>query len=190
MTDQRLQDGEALVAANHPTRNDTINRLTLVEHSSAGKHKVISLEEQASIPSASTDFGKLYTKDVSGVTELFYLDSAGNEVQLTGGGEIMGGQDIQAIEVTIDSDGTASWETKNVTITEVADASKYSINIGRYHGSQSVGIADDVGGTINTVAHEIRTRLTSTTNLELYYLDSSTSNVSSIIPIFITAKLA
>lgn len=53
-----------------------------------GKHKQITLLEQAAAPTNDTDTGFLYTKDVSGATELFYEDDSGNEVQLTDGGEI------------------------------------------------------------------------------------------------------
>lgn len=39
MTDQRIQYGERLVGAGHPTLADTINRHALVEHNSDGTHK-------------------------------------------------------------------------------------------------------------------------------------------------------
>ena len=56
-----------------------------------GLHNKVTLIEQSSDPSAVTDRGILYTKDVSGVTEVFYRDSSGNVVQLTSGGKIRGG---------------------------------------------------------------------------------------------------
>ena len=48
----------------------------------------ILLKEQASDPSNESDKGILYTKDVGGVTELFYEDSDGNVKQLTTGGKL------------------------------------------------------------------------------------------------------
>ena len=41
-------------------------------------------------PSTTANKGKLYTKDVSTVTELFYKDSAGSVVQITSGGTVNG----------------------------------------------------------------------------------------------------
>lgn len=48
----------------------------------------LPLKEQASDPSNESGKGILYTKDVSGVTELFYEDSDGNVKQLTTGGKL------------------------------------------------------------------------------------------------------
>ena len=52
-------------------------------------HTLIHLIQQ-STPSLIALIGQLYVKDVSGATELFYLDAAGNEVQLTTSGYIAG----------------------------------------------------------------------------------------------------
>jgi hypothetical protein len=41
------------------------------------------MDEVSAAPTAVTDRGFLYTKDASGVTELFYTDDAGTETQLT-----------------------------------------------------------------------------------------------------------
>jgi phage-related tail fiber protein len=38
-TDQRIQYTEELVGANHPTKTDTINRLSQIEHNTDGTHK-------------------------------------------------------------------------------------------------------------------------------------------------------
>jgi len=43
----------------------------------------LSIEERVGDPGATADRGKVYTKDVSGTTELFYQDSSGNVRQLT-----------------------------------------------------------------------------------------------------------
>ena len=60
-----------------------------VDHSFAGDandgaHKKVTLLEQAANPTNAANTGFLYTKDVSGATELFYEDEAGNVIQLTG----------------------------------------------------------------------------------------------------------
>lgn len=52
-----------------------------------GEHAKITLR-QASKPTNAADKGFVYTKDVSGATELFYLDEAGNEKQLTTAGKL------------------------------------------------------------------------------------------------------
>ena len=53
-----------------------------------GYHKKVTLKEQSSDPTTLTDYGILYTKDVNGITELFYKDSSGNIKQLTTGGKL------------------------------------------------------------------------------------------------------
>ncbi len=49
------------------------------------------LSEQASAPATETNAGWVYSKDVSGRTELFYRDDTGSEVQITSGGAVNGG---------------------------------------------------------------------------------------------------
>jgi hypothetical protein len=53
----------------------------------AGEHAKITLR-QTTKPGFVADKGFVYTKDVSGTTELFYEDEAGNEIQLTDAGKI------------------------------------------------------------------------------------------------------
>lgn len=52
-----------------------------------GRHRQVTLKERTK-PTEIADAGIVYTKDVSGVTELFFVDSAGNEVQLTDEGKL------------------------------------------------------------------------------------------------------
>lgn len=56
-------------------------------HSYVGYHGMIHLTQQSS-PTATTDIGHLYVKNVSGTTELFFTDEAGNEKQLTSAGAL------------------------------------------------------------------------------------------------------
>jgi hypothetical protein len=53
----------------------------------AGEHAKVTLR-QTTKPASVADKGFLYTKDVSGTTELFYEDEAGNEKQLTTAGKL------------------------------------------------------------------------------------------------------
>jgi hypothetical protein len=52
----------------------------------AGEHKKVTLREQASAPTKEANKGYVYTKAVSGKTELFYEDEDGNEIQISSGG--------------------------------------------------------------------------------------------------------
>lgn len=58
--------------------------------STVGMHEQVTLIERGSDPTAVADRGFLYTKDVSGATEVFYRDAAGNVVQLTTAGRVRG----------------------------------------------------------------------------------------------------
>lgn len=71
-------------------KTDTRERME-VDHSfdgdtNDGAHKKVTLLEQASNPTSAANTGFLFTKDVSGVTEVFYMDSAGTVKQLTSSG--------------------------------------------------------------------------------------------------------
>lgn len=58
-----------------------------------GEHIQLTLRE-GSAPTNAASKGFIYSKDMSGVSELFYIDSEGNEVQITNGGIV--GQDMPA----------------------------------------------------------------------------------------------
>lgn len=50
--------------------------------------KKVMFREQASVAQPGANYGALYTKEVSGVAELFYQDENGTEKQLTTGGKL------------------------------------------------------------------------------------------------------
>lgn len=54
----------------------------------AGQHKKVSLQEQGADPSIVANIGYLYTKDVAGVTELFWMDSSGTIKRITTSGQL------------------------------------------------------------------------------------------------------
>lgn len=87
-----------------------------------GYHRKATLIEQSSNPATVTDAGILYTKDVSGATELFYKDAAGNVLQLTSGGKIMGlGTDVYRTGDKLLSSNTTTpsgWVDQSATYTE------------------------------------------------------------------------
>jgi len=91
MSDLRIQYDEEMVGADHPTKSDTLNRLMLAEHDNGGKHRALTLPEQAGDPATGLDEGALYSKDAGGGPELFYRgESDGSVVQLTEGGAVAG----------------------------------------------------------------------------------------------------
>ena len=53
-----------------------------------GEHRRLTLRVR-SAPTQEADKGIVYSKDVAGKAELFYIDEDGNEVQLTSGGNIL-----------------------------------------------------------------------------------------------------
>jgi hypothetical protein len=55
-----------------------------------GRHKVVQLKQQDSSPASTTDVGKLFSKDVGGIPELFYRDDAANDTQITSAGSLYG----------------------------------------------------------------------------------------------------
>lgn len=64
---------------------------SMVGDAADGAHKKVTLLKQASDPADAADTGFLYTKDVSGVTELFYKDSDGAVIQVSSGGVVTAG---------------------------------------------------------------------------------------------------
>ena len=75
-------------------KNDISERLE-VDHSWAGDandgaHKWCTMIEQASDPTNVANRGFVYAKDVGGITELYYIDSAGTVTQITSNGTIQG----------------------------------------------------------------------------------------------------
>jgi len=74
-----------------------------------GYHKQVTLEEQAAAPGNLALKGRLYTLDVSGSTELYYIDAAGNAFQITDLGKLFvldthndwtAGQAITEVQIT------------------------------------------------------------------------------------------
>jgi hypothetical protein len=90
---------------------------TFAASSAGGKHKFITLQAQGSKPTVdATQVAALYVKDVgAGVMELYYEDEAGNELQLTANGTVVG--DGPAFHVT--KGGTDQTGIVHNTLTKV-----------------------------------------------------------------------
>ncbi len=54
-----------------------------------GRHRVVSLVEQASDPGNLANQHKIYSKDVGGVTEIFFRDDSGDVQQITNNGKLL-----------------------------------------------------------------------------------------------------
>ncbi|MFH1034299.1 MAG: hypothetical protein V1806_07305 [Pseudomonadota bacterium] len=89
MSDQTIQYSEEMVGAGHPTKEDTLNRLALVETGGDGHGKYRYLASQATAPATGAAEGVLYAKLAGGKAEAFYRgpDSA-SEARLTRQGEL------------------------------------------------------------------------------------------------------
>ncbi|MFH2125999.1 MAG: hypothetical protein ABIK12_05755 [Pseudomonadota bacterium] len=84
MPDLRIQYDEEMVGAGHPTKEDTLNRLMLAEHDSAGLHQRATLVVQEEDPDTGAEQAALYVKNSGGLAVLFYRGGEGGEVtQLT-----------------------------------------------------------------------------------------------------------
>lgn len=89
MSDQCIQYNEEMVGAGHPTKEDTLNRLALVETGGDGHGKYRFLASQASAPATGQDEGVLYAKQAGGQAEAHYRGpSGGDEARLTRRGEL------------------------------------------------------------------------------------------------------
>lgn len=81
----------------------------------------VTLLESASDPSNVGNSGIVYTKEVSGTTELFYLDDSGNAVQITDAG-ILNGVGVQTLLSSSTNNALALWDGTNAeNITQSAD---------------------------------------------------------------------
>lgn len=93
MSDLRIQCDEEMVGAGHPTKEDTLNRLMLAEHDSAGLHRRATLVVQETDPDTAAGQAALYVKESGGLAELFFRGAEGGTVnQLTQDGAVGSGQ--------------------------------------------------------------------------------------------------
>lgn len=87
-----------------------------------------SCEAQATFPAAIPNKGSWYTKVVDGVTELFYTDDAGNNIQLSNKGSVnlpvipslipVGGSTNQILTKTSNSDHATGWRSVGSVLNE------------------------------------------------------------------------
>lgn len=95
-------------------------------------------------PSNVADTGFIYVKDVGGVTELFYMDDSGDEVQVTDAGAVNAG----AVASSLDA-------SYNVGSTITVDAGPILANLA-YHASGFTAYSAAVGTAANDLANAWR----------------------------------
>lgn len=89
MSDQTIQYSEEMVGAGHPTKEDTLNRLALVETASDGHGKYRYLATQGAAPETGSAEGVLYARLAGGKAEAHYRGpDGGSEARLTRQGEL------------------------------------------------------------------------------------------------------
>ena len=104
-----------------------------VEHDIAtGKHTAISLPEQGSAPTNVAAFGYLYTKEVNSLSELFFMDDAGTETQITSGG--VAGDSFTPIEAVADitDSSLVSGTVETGTLTSAVASSLALVSVNLY----------------------------------------------------------
>ena len=97
-------------------------------YTNVGMHKQVTLGERATDPTNVTDFGFLYTKNDGGDTELYYMDAAGNVIQLTADGITYGSDNYLLADGTVPL--TADW-----------DAGDYQIRAKQFYADVPTGTA-------------------------------------------------
>jgi len=90
---------------------------------------VISLA-QTTTPASESGVGKVYTKSVGGGTEFFYLDAAGNEVQITSGGAL--NIDLPNNDVSVRSIFSDYTLGKSITLTSTAGIASLDWSAAQY----------------------------------------------------------
>lgn len=100
--------GDSDLISQHPagarTFRDVVEDYLNTDHDfNTGHHANVGLVEQSGNPAAVANTGFFFTKDVAGITEVFYMDSAGTVKQITSAGTIL----LSALDIAINSvDGT------------------------------------------------------------------------------------
>jgi hypothetical protein len=132
-------------SANNPA--DSLRDILNVVSGGAG---FVRLVERGSAPGNLANIGFLYTKEVSGSTELFYMDEAGNEDQITPGTST----DIKV--KTSAADTTAGYLNDELTV-----ANGIQKNIQNPGADENLQISPSYGSAANTVCEGDDSRLPS-----------------------------
>jgi len=83
MADQRIIYNEEMVGASHPTKGDTLNRITLIEHDPDGTHQKAISHLTANLPVFADQNKKLLSRDIAAVVNLKpVVNAAANKLDI------------------------------------------------------------------------------------------------------------
>jgi len=130
-------DDPSVSAADFRNNFGQINTVVAVNHEAfntgnAGKHKFLQMPEQVAAPTTAANEGGVYTKAVSGATQLFFREeSNGTERQLTGAFTAAGaGEFILPGGLTVKwGSGTTAGTTLTVTYPTPFSTATYNVQI-------------------------------------------------------------
>lgn len=86
--DDRFRELKTAVSERMQKDHNWENSITDGAVDQDGTHTKVTMKELGSDPTNIANGGIVYPKDVGGVTELFYIDSAGNVIQLSTAGDL------------------------------------------------------------------------------------------------------
>ena len=118
----------------------------------------LTQKERASGPTTKADTGHWYTKDVAGVTEAFFRDSSGNEIQLTSGG-MAGGVGAGAQYLVLAASGSLSAERvftagSGISVVDSGAGAAYTVTNTLLVGAAGGQVI--IGGTANGESITVR----------------------------------
>lgn len=143
--DQTLP-GDSNIVSQHPPAARTFRDVTeswlKIDHDTSGEHDKVTLPERASDPSNAANKGFVYSKDVGGLTELFYEDSAGTVKQLTSAGSLLiGDGDVGTDQLAALAVTGAKIAANTITGNKIALGSDAQGDVMYYNGTDWVRLA-------------------------------------------------
>lgn len=115
-----------------------------------GLHEFVQMPEQGSAPTTAANVGAIYTKEVSGTTQLFWREeSNGTEYQMTGQQTLSGGQGSFKMPGGLTFKYGSTTGGSAVAFTAPFASAVYSVVISFVDPSGSVGAAAASSVTVN-----------------------------------------
>lgn len=142
-----LKPGDADLISAHPSDErsfrDIVESWLLIDHDTSGLHDKVQLPERAD-PTLVANVGILYSKDVGGVSELHYIDSAGSVKQITSAGVLL----IAAADLPTGVVSTVKIADNAVDGTKIAMGSDVQGDILFYGGTDYERLGADTSGKL------------------------------------------
>ena len=134
--------------------------------SSVYASRTVYILEQASNPAAVTDHGGIFTKEVSAITELHYIDSSGNVLQITSGGGLGTATNITVADTTDTTCFVGLWESATGAQAPKSDggltynASTAALTATTFVGALTGNVTGNCTGTAATVTGATQASIT------------------------------